>query len=85
MFLHPDIHEKFEKPNGGETFTLRTRDLYHQEKAFRPQLCLRSVKRLFALSGGHALLDSVVLQHFHRDAHAVTDRDGLIRDLGGQQ
>ena len=49
------------------------------------QLCLHSVNRLFDLSGGHALFDSVSLQRFHRDAQAVAHRDGLIMDLGGQQ
>ena len=27
----------------------------------------------------------MALQRFHRDAHAVAHRDGLIMDLGGQQ
>ncbi|PCI19056.1 MAG: acyl-CoA dehydrogenase, partial [SAR202 cluster bacterium] len=49
------------------------------------QLCLRSVNRLFDLSGGHALFDSSSLQRFHRDAHAVSHRDGLIMELGGSQ
>ncbi len=56
-----------------------------RDKAFIAQLCLRSVNRLFDLSGGHALFDSVALQRFQRDAHAVAHRDGLIMDLGGQQ
>ena len=85
MFLRHDILEKFEKPNGGETFTPLVRTRYCQDKAFIAQLRLRSVNRLFAPRGSHALFVSVVFQHFHRDAHAVTDRDGLIMDLGGQQ
>ncbi len=59
-----------------------------RDKVFIAQLCLRSVNRLFDLSGGHALhalFESLALQRFCRDAHAVAHRDGLIMDLGGQQ
>jgi hypothetical protein len=85
VLLRHDILEAFEKPYGGETFTPLVRARYCQDKAFIAQLCLCSANRLFALGGDHALFDSVVLQHFHRDTRGVTDRDGLIRDLGGQQ
>ncbi|MFQ6027253.1 MAG: acyl-CoA dehydrogenase family protein [Dehalococcoidia bacterium] len=85
VFMRHDIHEIFEKANRAETFTPLERARYRRDKAFISQLCLRSVNRLFDLSGGHALFDSVALQRFHRDAHAVAHRDGLIMDLGGQQ
>ena len=85
VFMNHDIHEIFEKANAGETFSPLERARYRRDKAFITQLCLRSVKRLFDLSGGHALFDSESLQRFHRDAHAVSHRDGLIMDLGGSQ
>ena len=58
---------------------------FRRDKAFVTQLCASSVNRIFDISGGHALLDSVALQRYHRDAQAVTHRDGLIMDLGGLQ
>ena len=85
VFLRHDISEMFKKANAGERFTTLERARYRRDKAFITQLCLRSVNRLFDLSGGHALFDSMALQRFHRDAHAVAHRDGLIMDLGGQQ
>jgi 3-hydroxy-9,10-secoandrosta-1,3,5(10)-triene-9,17-dione monooxygenase len=85
VFMNHDIAEIFEKAEAGEPFAPVERARYRRDKAFITQLCLRSVNRLFDLSGGHALFDSVALQRFHRDAHAVAHRDGLIMDLGGQQ
>ena len=83
--LAGDIKGMFRKAEAGETFTPLERARYRRDKAFITQLCLQSVNRLFDLSGGHALFDSVALQRFHRDAQAVAHRDGLIMDLGGQQ
>lgn len=85
VFMRHDIREIFEKAEAGETYFPLDRARYRRDKAFITQLCLRSVNRLFDLSGGHALFDSVSLQRFHRDAHAVAHRDSLIMDLGGQQ
>ncbi len=80
-----DLDEIFRKAKAGETFMPLERARFRRDKAFSAQLCLQAVNRLFDLSGGHALFDSVSLQRFHRDAHAVAHRDGLIMDLGGQQ
>lgn len=85
IFLRHDICEIFEKAREGETFTSLERARYRRDKAFISQLGLRSINRLFNLSGGHALFDSVALQRYHRDAQAVAHRDGLIMELGGQQ
>ena len=84
VFMRHDIREMFKKANAGETFTPLERARYRRDKAFIAQLCLRSVNRLFDLSGGHALFDTEALQRFHRDAHAVAHRDALIMDMGGQ-
>jgi 3-hydroxy-9,10-secoandrosta-1,3,5(10)-triene-9,17-dione monooxygenase len=80
-----DIDEIFRKAGTGEVFTPLERARFRRDKAFITQQCLRAVNRLFDLSGGHALFDSVPLQRFHRDAQAVAHRDTLIMDLGGQQ
>ena len=80
-----DIREMFEKADQGESFSPLDRARYRRDKAFITQLCLQAVNRLFDLSGGHALFESVALQRFHRDAQAVAHRDGLIMELGGQQ
>ena len=83
--LDQDINEILRKGRAGERFTPLERARFRRDKAFITQLCLGAVNRLFDLSGGHALFDSVALQRFHRDAQAVAHRDGLIMDLGGQQ
>ena len=85
VLLQHDIREMFDKAKARESFSPLERARYRRDKAFITQLCLRSVNRLFDLSGGHALFDSEPLQRFHRDAHAVSHRDGLILDLGGAQ
>lgn len=83
--MRHDIGEIRKKAKEGETFIPLERARYRRDKAFISQLCLRSINRLFDLSGGHSLFDSVPLQRIHRDAQAVVHRDGLIMDLGGQQ
>lgn len=83
--MRSDIREMFEKAKAGEIFTPLDRARFRRDKAFIAQLALRAVNRLFDLSGGHALFDSVVIQRIHRDMQAAAHRDGLIMDLGGQQ
>ena len=78
------ISEILRKGAEGEPFTSLERARFRRDKAFITQLCLQSVNRLFDVSGGHGLFDSVPLQRYHRDAQAVAHRDGLIMDLGGQ-
>ena len=79
-----DIAEILRKGDAGEPLSILERARFRRDKAFVTQLCLNAVNSLFDLSGGHGLFDSVPLQRFHRDAHAVAHRDGLIMDLGGQ-
>lgn len=83
--LRGDIREIFQKARDGERFSVLDRARFRRDKAFVTQLSASSVNRIFDISGGHALLDSVALQRYHRDAQAVTHRDGLIMDLGGLQ
>ena len=82
--MERDISEILRKGEEGEPFTLLERARVRRDKAYTTQLCLQAVNRIFDVSGGHALFDSVPLQRFHRDAHAVAHRDALIMDLGGQ-
>ena len=82
--MERDIGETLRKGQEGEPFTLLERARIRRDKAFTTQLCLQAVNRLFDLSGGHALFDSVPLQRFHRDAQAVAHREALIMELGGQ-
>ena len=82
--MQGDIAEILRKGEAGEPFAALERARFRRDKAFITQLCLQAVNRLFDLSGGHALFDSVPLQRFHRDAQAVAHRDGLIMELGGQ-
>ncbi len=82
--MERDISDTLRKGEDGEPFTMLERARIRRDKAFTTQLCLQAVNRLFDVSGGHALFDSVPLQRFHRDAHAVAHRDALIMDLGGQ-
>ena len=83
--LREDIREIFQKAQSGETFSTLERARFRRDKAFVAQLCLRSINRLFDISGGHALFDSIALQRYHRDAQAMAHRDGLIMELGGLQ
>ena len=80
-----DVREALDRAEAGEGFTTLERAKYRRDKAYVTQLCLQAVNRLFDISGGHGLFDSVPLQRFHRDAHAVAHRDTLIMDLGGQE
>ena len=83
--MQQDVREILRKAEEGEHYGQLERARYRRDKAFVTQLCLQAVNRLFDVSGGHALFDSVPLQRFHRDAQAVAHRDTLIMDLGGLQ
>jgi 3-hydroxy-9,10-secoandrosta-1,3,5(10)-triene-9,17-dione monooxygenase len=82
--MEQDVKEILRKGEAEEPFSNLERARFRRDKAFITQLCLQAVNRLFELSGGHGLFDSVPLQRFHRDAQAVSHRDGLIMDMGGQ-
>ncbi len=82
--MRQDVREILDRAEAGGGFTVLERARYRRDKAFITQLCLQAVNRLFDVSGGHALFDSVALQRFHRDAQAAAHRDTLIMDLAGQ-
>lgn len=85
LLMKHNVREMLEQGKRGEPFTLIQRARYRRDKAFVVGLCLRAVNRLFDLSGGHSLFDSVPLQRYHRDIQAVAHRDGLTMDLAGEQ
>lgn len=83
--MHRNVREILDRAAAGKGFSALDRARYRRDRAFTIQLCLQSVNRIFDISGAHALFDSMALQRFHRDAHAVAHRDTLIMDFGGQQ
>lgn len=82
--MQQDIREILRKGKAGEPFAPLERARFRRDKAFTVQLCQQAVNRLFDISGGHGIFDSMPLQRFHRDAQAVAHRDGLVMDLGGR-
>ena len=83
--MHRDVREILDRAAAGEGYSALDRARYRRDRAYAIQLCLQSVNRIFDISGAHALFDSVALQRYHRDAHAVAHRDTLLMDFGGQQ
>ena len=82
--MHRDVREILDRAASGEGYSALDRARYRRDRAYAIQLCLQSANRIFDISGAHALFDSVALQRYHRDAHAVAHRDTLLMDFGGQ-
>jgi 3-hydroxy-9,10-secoandrosta-1,3,5(10)-triene-9,17-dione monooxygenase len=82
--LRQDIQDMLAKAACGASFTALEIARYQRDRAFVTQLCVQAVNRLFEVSGGHALFNTDPLQRMHRDAIAVSHRDGYILDFGGQ-
>ena len=82
--MHRDVREILDRAAAGEGYSPLDRARYRRDRAYAIQLCLQSANRIFDISGAHALFDSVALQRYHRDAHAVAHRDTLLMDFGGQ-
>ncbi len=82
--MHRDVREILDRAAAGEGYSTLDRARYRRDRAYAIQLCLQSANRIFDISGAHALFDSVPLQRYHRDAHAVAHRDTLLMDFGGQ-
>ena len=82
--MHRDVRQILDRAAAGEGFSDLDRARYRRDRAYAIQLCLQSANRIFDISGAHALFDSVALQRYHRDAHAVAHRDTLLMDFGGQ-
>jgi 3-hydroxy-9,10-secoandrosta-1,3,5(10)-triene-9,17-dione monooxygenase len=84
LLLQHDAQEMIDRAAAGEPFNDLRRARYVRDRAFLTKLCLQAVNRLFEASGGHSLFDTDPMQRFHRDAHALSHRSGLILDLSGE-
>jgi alkylation response protein AidB-like acyl-CoA dehydrogenase len=78
------VREFMAKGERGEGFSSLERARYVRDKAFVAQLCVQAINRLFDVSGGRALYKSQDIQRIHRDAHALSHRDGFILDFAGE-
>ncbi len=83
--LHNETVKEFmRKGERGESFSSLERARYLRDKSFVVQLCMQAINRLFDVSGGRALYRSQQIQRIHRDAHALSHRDGFIMDFAGE-
>lgn len=78
------VSEFMRKGDRGERFSSLERSRYIRDKSFVVQLCVQAINRLFDVSGGRALYSSQRIQRIHRDAHALSHRDGFIIDFAGE-
>jgi alkylation response protein AidB-like acyl-CoA dehydrogenase len=78
------VAEFMAKGERGEAFSALERARYVRDKSFVVQLCMQAINRLFDVSGGRALYRSQEIQRVHRDAHALSHRDGFILDFAGE-
>jgi 3-hydroxy-9,10-secoandrosta-1,3,5(10)-triene-9,17-dione monooxygenase len=76
-----DLLAKAEK---GQPFSELDRARYNRDKAYVAQLCIQAVNRLFDVSGGRGIYLNQRVQRLHRDAHALSHRDGMILDFAGE-
>lgn len=83
--LRSAIREMLGKAEREEAFTPLERARYRRNKNFAARLCVQAVNRLFEASGGHAILESEVIQRCHRDAHAASHHQGLSWDAAAEE
>jgi alkylation response protein AidB-like acyl-CoA dehydrogenase len=79
------IRDILEKAERREEFTPLERARYRRNKNFAARLCVQAVNRLFEASGGRAILESEVMQRFHRDANAASHHQGLSWDAAAEE
>ncbi len=79
-----DIREIIEKATRGDALTELDRARYRRDKGFLTRLCLQAVNRLFEAGGAGAVLESDVLQRFHRDAHGASHHAALVWDAAAE-
>jgi alkylation response protein AidB-like acyl-CoA dehydrogenase len=78
------VSEIWKKGQGGESFSALDRARYVRDKSYVVQLSVQAINRIFDVSGGRALYKSQAMQRIHRDAHALSHRDGFILDFAGE-
>jgi 3-hydroxy-9,10-secoandrosta-1,3,5(10)-triene-9,17-dione monooxygenase len=84
LLYNATVREFMAKGERAEAFSSLERAGYVRDKAFVVQLCMQAINRLFDVSGGRALYTSQHIQRIHRDAHALSHRDGFILDFAGE-
>ena len=80
LIMRHDWREIFARARLDQMPTLEERARYRLDQSYVARLCGQAVDRLFAGSGGHALLDSSPMQRFHRDVHAAANHISLSWD-----
>lgn len=85
LIMHHDTGEILARARRGEMPTLKERARYRHDQAYMAKLCVRSVNRLFEVSGGHGIRDSSHMQRFHRDIHAASHHFSLTWDAVAEQ
>jgi alkylation response protein AidB-like acyl-CoA dehydrogenase len=54
-------------------------------QAYVARLAVRATNRLFEMSGGHGLFDSVAIQRFHRDVNAGSQQTALTWHINAEE
>ena len=82
--FHTGMEQLLSTAGRGEPFTELDKARYGRDKAFVVQLCIQAINRLFEVSGGRSLYLNQRMQRLHRDAHALSHRDGMVIDFAGE-
>ncbi|WP_089718513.1 acyl-CoA dehydrogenase family protein [Candidatus Entotheonella palauensis] len=85
LIMHHDTREIFARARCGDMPALGDRVRYRRDQAYMAKLCVRSVNRLFEISGGQSIHDASAIQRFHRDIHAATHHMSLTWDPVAEQ
>ena len=85
LIMQHDMHVILERAQGHATATREERLRVRRNQAYVVTLCVQAVNRLFAGSGGRALLEASPLQQFHRDIHAASHHAALSWDMLAEQ
>jgi alkylation response protein AidB-like acyl-CoA dehydrogenase len=82
--FHKSMDYLLTTARNGDLYSELDKARFNRDKAFVVQLCVQAVNRLFEVSGGRSLYLSERMQRLHRDAHALSHRDGMILDFAGE-
>ena len=85
LLMRHDLDEMLALGAREEPVPLDTRLRFRRDHAYLSTLAVRSVNRLFEVSGGHALFDSSPIQRAHRDVHAGSHQVALTWDTYAEQ
>lgn len=82
--FHKSMNDLLSMAGDNQPYSELDKARFSRDKAFVVQLCVQAVNRLFDVSGGRSLYLSERMQRLHRDAHALSHRDGMILDFAGE-